>query len=423
MEPKAGSPCLTCIEYWLKDRNIQVKRTTFEESTPLVKKTLQELVASNTPHTFYEIMADGQKTRLDCLVFPHARCRCFKENYVPPVKMTKRTNLAFSPIFQLKCIRYGTPDSNLWFFTAVGQSPYTLKLVAASGADPDKEKARFKALDSWMKRVSFMELDHRIELGETFTTEDLETRDTQIVASKEELHSRLNLIGVGKTKEMATLDAVFSLAKLTTLKRYTSSGKNPMLIVGSNSWLRNKVPFFLLQQYDLYPLFYPNQSPAWVVGLAAFSRLNPHETPSFVFGADADINAALDQAIAKVLQVCRPANWRKPPLKGLKETQKANSSKLNLWWTHWIYRCPKISLKDVLQLEAYPKSIETWQPYLKSLGKSASVIEINSHLLPSQIKYLVKLQLTQTKSDALPHVANVRGIGTWASISKTLSGI
>ena len=83
-----------------------------------------------------------------------------------------------------------------------------------------------------------------------------------------------------------------------------------MLIVGANNWLRTRVPFFLLQQYDLHLLFYPNSMPSWVVGIAAFSRVKVDEKPIFAFGSASQIGNAMDLAVFKILELCRPDDLR-----------------------------------------------------------------------------------------------------------------
>lgn len=418
-DPKAGSPCAGCVENWLNDRNVAAKRASVDELPRDARRALESLEGENSPHVFYELTETGQKTRLDCLVFPHVRCSCQKGRYQPPAELGPKTNLAFSPVFQLKCVRYGTPSGNLWFFTAIGQAPLTLKLAAAHGAHPDREVARFLALETWMKRVASLELRTRLEIGEQFGRESL---DGEAVDIRQPSPEAQEFVGVGETRDAAVKDSLYQLARWRTLKEFANSGKNPMLIVGANSWLRQKVPFFLLQQYDLYPLFYPNASPTWVVGVGAFSRMNASEPPIFMFGCDSEIGKALDKAIYQLLEVCRPADWRSDPFKNKEGQQDEKGAKLNLWWTRWIYRCPKISLKDVLHLEKHPSGIDTWASYLQGFGGLPEVTPLNHPLLPAAIRRLTRVEAPQMGGPVdVPR--NVKGIGTWSAFRDLLSNV
>ncbi|MEZ4751683.1 MAG: hypothetical protein R3B54_13975 [Bdellovibrionota bacterium] len=420
LEPDAGAPCANCVESWLHDRNIRCKPADLESLKGEAKAALNKAVHLNSAHTFFEIMDNGQKNKLECIVFPHPRCLCRKEKYCPPVvpKKGAPNNLAFSPIFQLKSVRYGTPNGNLWFFTAMGQAPLTMKIVAAHAAASDKDQARRAVIDLWLKKSALLELDLRLRSGETFRAWNLKTQDEELVASEEELDTSSRWIGAGASEEEATVEALCQWAKQQTLEEYSNLGKSPMLVVGANNWLRGKVPFFLIQQYDLYPLFYPNKSAAWVVGLAAFSRLSSEEKPVFAFGADGNIGNALDKAIFQILEHCRPVDWRKRSAIVDDKKKKEKAAKLNLWWTNWIYRCPKISLKDVLQLEPTKATPGAWQSCLREYGVSMSAVNINSLLLPASLRSLVKLNIRTEGDKSYTRAANVRGIGTWSTLRR-----
>lgn len=417
-EPSAGSPCSGCVENWLNDRNVAAKHASLDEIPREAKRALESLAEENSPHVFIELTDAGQKTRLECLVFPHVRCRCQRKNYQPPSELGPKTNLAFSPIFQLKCVRYGTPSGNLWYFTAIGQAPITLKLAAAHGAHPDREVARFLALENWMKRVAALELSTRMEMGEQFARESIAGDPVDV--SQPKLDAQ-DFLGAGTTREAAVRDALYQLARWRTLKDFANTGKSPMLIVGANSWLRQKVPFFLLQQYDLYPLFYPNASPSWVVGVGAFSRMNSSEPPIFMFGCDSEIGKALDKALYQLLEVCRPADWRSDPFKG-KEEKTGKGAKLNLWWTRWLYRCPKISLKDVLHLEKHPDGPDTWSAYLSGHGGIPEVTPVNHPLLPAAVRRLARIE-APAMDEPVKVPGNVKGIGTWSAFRDLLSNV
>jgi len=328
--------------------------------------------------------------------------------------------LAFSPIFQIKCVRYGTPGGNLWHFSATGQSPLSQRLHTGFGSHSDKETARLNSIDAWMKKAGLSDLSDRIKTANGVPSQEFLTGKLGLMREKEFDESTFKGVGIGASKEEATLDSLFSFAKLKTLNNYTNSSKNPMLVVGANSWLRHKVPFFLLQQYDLYLLFYPNQSPAWVCGLAAFSRNDTQEAPIFVFGANANISMALEECIHKTLEHCRPNDWRRAENTQLtKSKEGSKNSRLVMWWTNWIYRCPKISLKDVLQLEPHPRDLGEWREYLQSNNQKVTALHLNYPYLPDKIRHIIKLQVPTLS--IRERASNVRGIATWSNFQEPVT--
>ena len=92
--------------------------------------------------------------------------------------------------------------------------------------------------------------------------------------------------------------------------------------------------------------------------------------------------------------------------------------KLGMWWTHWIYRCPKISLKDVLHLEPYPRSLEAWKDYFRDGQEKVSIVSVNNEAMPSQIRTLVRLNV---ESDTAQVASNVQGIGIWRDFMNSLA--
>lgn len=416
MDPQKGAPCAHCVELWMKQRNVWVEPAELSDLR-VRRDLLGDLVAENSAHVLYEISHDGMVTRLDCLIFPHPQCECDRANYVAPREITKKTNFAFSPISQLKCSRFGTPEGNLWLSTASGEAPLAQTTIVTYGVAADKEISRAKAVDDWLKKAVLADMNCGMPSAEPLKAEILQTGARQIVAPIARDSQSPEIVGAGATREEATLQALYQLARVRTLRRYSTSMKNPMLIVGANNWIRTRVPFFLLQQYDLHLLFYPNATPAWVVGIAAFSRIRSDEQPIFVFGSDAVIGGALDMAFAKILEVCHPAENGEAEGETIEPKRIGNGSKLNLWWTHWIYRCPKISLKDVLHLEAYPQKVDHWRDFLRDGEDPVGIIDMNTTCLPKGVRHLVKLDIPR---DAERSVRNVNGIGTWSNFQDSL---
>jgi len=418
-DPKAGSPCSSCVERWLKEREVWLGEMAVGDLPSYARELLAELLCEKSGHTFYEILSDGSKTRLDSIVFPHPDCVCNKSCYVPPQDLTKNKNYAFSPIFRLRCVRYGTPQGNLWLFTVSGQAPATGRLVTAFGVDPKKDLAKMKAIEQWMKKAAPLDLAARLNEGQRVSRENLITGDLKLITQNEDLPSSLGM-GAGSSKQKAVMDALYSLTQYQTLKRSSSIGKSPMLVVGAHSWLRSRVPFFLLQQYDLHLMFYPTPSPAWVIGILAVSRKDTSEAPTFAFSADSHPLKAVEGAIYKLLEKVYPLD-----MKGFKSLQKEGTrtikAHMSLWWTNWIYRCPKLPLKDILALEPYANTVEQWREYLKEKNITLSFLHMNHPTLPAKIKHLVKIQLPETELyQGVDQTHNVGGIGTWNNIESSL---
>lgn len=399
LDPLQGSPCSGCVQLWLSERKIMLEEAGVTDLR-YHKTILADLFSENSPHVIYEVPEGGIPIRLECAIFPHPLCLCRKSNYLGPQTLTKHTNFAFSPIVQLKCVRYGTPEGNLWQAWASGRAFHSASFVTAYGMGREKEAARLSAVEEWMKKCSQLPVEEEtIATLSDFVSEKGEDVSTSV------LNGALSALGAGATKEDATLNALHQLAKLKTLRQFSLENRYPMLIVGANSWLRQKVPFFLLQAYDLYPLFYPNSMPSWVVGLVAFSRIRTDERPVFVFAADSEISKALDMAIFRVLEHCFPGGSR---LMGKEGNRSVKFSKLNLWWTHWVYRCPKLCLKDVIHLESHPRSLELWRNMAAHDQEQLCLSSANNERFPTSLRYLVQIY---QPSISKVSKQNVNGIG------------
>ena len=413
MDPQEGAPCAGCVEKWLNERELWAERVSDNE-LPIRRDLFDELVTANNAHTYYEIARDGSATKLECAVFPHPDCVCNKSVYVAPEKLTRRTNFSFSPILQISSERHGTPKGNLWVTSAAGPSLLCRQPVSALGSGLDKETSRFRAVDSWMRQASAADAEWRQKEGERLEIAQLQTGRDEAGRELTVAGRTVERIGVGHDREEATLEALMALTLKQTLKRYGNSAKNPMLIVGANNWLRERVPFFLLQRYDLHLLFYPNSTPCWNVGLAAFSRLRADEKPIFVFAADTSILVSLEKTLGKILEACPPSLNT-----GVSEDYAPNGAKLNLWWTHWIYRCPKISLSDILHLEPYSRNLEPWLGYWRDGQPTVTVTALNHPSLPTSLRTIVRVRTTDLNAPS--NVRSLHGIGTWSHFQESLN--
>lgn len=416
-ERSSGSPCQECLFLWLRERDVWVEKA--QVSDLIVRRDiLAELLVENSPHTQYEISKDGIATRLDGLVFPHPQCECWKNHsYTAPTELSKKTNFAFTPLTQIKSVRLGTPSQSLWLTSVGGQGPLSRKVIQASAVETDREASRQSAIAAWMKSAAYEDLRTRIQSGESIASEVFQSNQIEILNSERFAMDEFKGMGAGSTPEAARLEALTSLARYRVIHQYGAAMKNPMLVVGSNAWIRDRVPFFLLQQQDLYLLFYPNAFPCWVVGVAAFSRQSVEAKPIFVFASGTDINQAMSEALYKMVDQCRPSEWSPSSDRTVSDKEKDKKAKLHQWWTNWIYRSPKISLKDVLHLENYSHDLAVWKGYFSDGQDPVHFTPANHPLLPFPIRRLVKLSLSKPVQ-ASPY--SVRGIGTFSHLKDGL---
>ncbi len=410
MDPKEGSPCVKCVQGWLQKRGLGSQPGKIEELN-IRRDVLAELLTQNSAHVLYEVHHDGTVNKLKSTVFPMPGCDCAKGNFLAPSELDPVSNYSFSPITSLKCVRYVTPNGHLWLTSALGQTSKAEERLSVYGTGTSKAESRRNAIDNWLKQAAVADLKARVQSNEPIAVEMLQTGNGDFLSAQRS-SNRWEATGAGKDYEEATLEALFNMTRQKTLQGYANTMKNPMLIVGANNWIRQRVPYFLLQEYDMHLLFYPNSSPCWVVGLAAFSRIKSDARPLFAFCSDADMTQALEGALARLLEWARPEVGENPEARQQEETPVGFSEKgfrLNMWWTHWIYRCSKITLKDVLHLEAYPRSVEYWRDYVRDGQALISVVPLNHPDLPMELRCLVKL--TQPK-EVEQGARKVVGIGT-----------
>jgi hypothetical protein len=403
-EPAAASPCVECIQKWLLDRQITTHPVDVE-TWKLRSDLLQRVIQDANPHTCYEVGSDGSETKLENCVFPHPECSCQKENFHMPREFSWNLSFAFSPLTQIKCVRYTTPLGHLWLSSVSGKAAVSRQQIKVFGSGTTKEESRKRAIEDWLKRASVSDFECTHHPKRPLAAESLQT----LASTQVRLDDPLLLgTGAGPDYTQATLQALYDLTKKRTLQRYSTNLKNPILVVGSHAWLRNKLPFFMLQEYDWYILFYPNSSPCWVVGMAGFSRLQSDAKPIFVFNAHPNMEQALDGAIGKTLEACRPdfdGNGRAP----ITETEVSDRERQkNLWWTHWIYRCSKISLKELQSMESYAEDLELWRSYFRDGQPAVSLVPANRSEYPRAFNSLVHARLHEAKMPA----PKVLGIGT-----------
>jgi hypothetical protein len=164
---------------------------------------------------------------------------------------------------------------------------------------------------------------------------------------------------------VANTPSKLEILKSDIVFRYTNQCKTPMLIVGVNNWMRTHLPYFILQQFDVHLFFYPNAKASWVCGALAINRTNPKAISVWSYGASQNIETALKQAMYGLLE------------KAQTENVEEQNEKLGVWQSQWVYRCPKISLKDVLHLEPYPAdSLDEYKPSKTQAMPTKSVFRL-----------------------------------------------
>lgn len=155
--------------------------------------------------------------------------------------------------------------------------------------------------------------------------------------------------GGGSTKEEARQAAMSNSAgDYASLKDLMDGKKKSNLVVGSNAFLRQRVPFSTLQQNDLHLIFHPQSGETWQVGLIGLDRTGKL-APKYTMGEAKNINEAIDQAINNMVAkdyVSRVSDTGE----GL---SSASDKYLDKVAPNWVYRQPKLSLRDVLELDPY----------------------------------------------------------------------
>lgn len=152
--------------------------------------------------------------------------------------------------------------------------------------------------------------------------------------------------GIGCTREDAKLELkenkkrdLLEVVASSVVGWYQQRGKSPMLIVDTNNWTHKNSPFYLVQLYDIHFRFYPNTHTAWVIEAIAIGRKD--KTLIRSMSADLNINEALKRALWGLIPHSIGSKHQIEPNKG------------HSWFVKGLYSTPKISLKDVLNLETY----------------------------------------------------------------------
>jgi hypothetical protein len=109
----------------------------------------------------------------------------------------------------------------------------------------------------------------------------------------------------------------------------------PMLVVGTNLFFFQTAKPEIKQKYDLHILFHPSKDPSYTVTLVAFDRKNEN-LPFFARAR----GGCIKSLIANMLTV----------LESTPVYTKDRLEKRLAWINKWLYRLPKIPMRDILEL-------------------------------------------------------------------------
>jgi hypothetical protein len=81
--------------------------------------------------------------------------------------------LRFSPLTQIKCVRYTTPMGHIWLTSVSGKAVESGQAIRTYGTGASKEDSRKRAIEEWLKKASlsdfqFMHLPKRPIPAESF---------------------------------------------------------------------------------------------------------------------------------------------------------------------------------------------------------------------------------------------------------------
>lgn len=140
---------------------------------------------------------------------------------------------------------------------------------------------------------------------------------------------------------MLNMPKGYNLGHMQLIPKGHPGFKFPMLIVGANTWIQQKINNEVLKGYDCHLLFFPNINNVWCVGCVMMNRLDSH-TPLSYYTEDNDIQ----RAFKKLFHL----------INGSKNNNIEIEEKKLVWLTNSIYRCAKIPIKDVLHLVPYKEA-------------------------------------------------------------------
>jgi hypothetical protein len=297
--PGEHSPCPECIHRHLGDRQIYAEPMDLKSAPKRLQPHIETVKGKDhDPHTFFEVNHDGESTKLNTHSFSHPDCKsCDKAKTTEP-KDKKNLSYPFSHIQELVTSRYSLPTGNKWLARSTTKDGETGYAVAS-----EREDARTAAV-----------------------------------------HAPIHIDDASHKNPMHLMNSA-------ALPDGHKDKKDTKLIVGANSYLRDNMPFFQLQRADHHLLMHHDpKSNTHHVGVLSFARAGSGET-SYSEHKHHDIHEAIKGAINKTLIASKP--WDHED-KGLtpEKAPIGNSETKHKWLQNWLYKQPKVALKDVLSTPA-----------------------------------------------------------------------
>ena len=433
-----SSPCPKCVQHWLEWRGMSA-RLTDVAGLNLPENVLKELADHPSAQLFFEI-ENQNVTRFEAIVFPFAECACADFPYLLEASLNPHCSFIFSPIENIHCVRYpGPTGGSMWVATVVGKTPYTQETVEMRAAGLSRDEARLTALTRWIARSARRDVEAERTGSKHLIMEHIQSGRLEVASpSAWDAHSSFVASACATSILEAEVNALHQLTQQEVLYRYVSHRKHPMLVVGANQWIHSHVPTTLNQNWDIHFLFYPNGAPTWVVGCIAFSRESTLVAPVFSLASSHDMTDALQNALLNLMAEISPllgdkdakstlsklgAGMRKAKKSPVSLVRNLRSEKLathrSLWWMRWLYHCPKVSLRDVVHVEAHPRTKEVWVSYFKDGQPALFVARPEHNVLRQAVCPFALVYLAQPKSGN----SNIRGIGTWGDFQAQFSGL
>lgn len=329
-ENGTDGPHAESIHRWLHERNVHAEPAKLSD-IKLHRHLIEDLIdeagsQGRDPHVFHEIMDDGSATRLISAYERHPDSKHDKSSPGIKTRHDAKMNYAFTSKRSVRAARFGMPEGNLWVAAATDREGKVHHAVAA-----DRQEARHNAV---------MGISHGTTGRPDFIPE----------------------IGAEAPK----------------------SGRQGHLVVGSHNYLRSKMPFFAIQQHDHHIMHAENPDGTHTAAIVAFSRQHPNAEPSIVHAhgttGEEAIKHAMHHMVLEHSKSMGDLHLEDQPKQKSAPVQDAKQAKKNMWLTHWIYRQPKKSLKEVLAPQE-PKAM-----------KKSDVVDAIKKLSPEQ-KELLKAKL------------------------------
>lgn len=136
---------------------------------------------------------------------------------------------------------------------------------------------------------------------------------------------------------MLNMPKPYNLGHAQCIHKNGETFKDPMLIVGTSNYIREHIGA-TTQTYDVFLFFYPTSEPVWRIGTLLVDR-NKIVEPTGIYVENTCIQSAFKTLFINIFT--------------LNKTTKEFHEVKSLWLQNSIYRCPKISLRDVLELQPY----------------------------------------------------------------------